>query len=197
MERSVENLKYAIETTETMAKAAKKMEMAFSTFRRLARKHNLYKPNQGRKGISREEYEDESNRLSLEKILNGEYPFYNRSCLKRRLLKDGILENKCSECDINEWNNKSLSCQLDHIDGDPTNHKRKNLRMLCPNCHSQTETFSNRNNTKRQYPYTKEEFIKVVEESFTYTEIKKKLNLYHGSPNIAIKKLMTVYGLSL
>ncbi|NDB82938.1 MAG: HNH endonuclease, partial [Alphaproteobacteria bacterium] len=37
--------------------------------------------------------------------------------------------------------------QLDHIDGDPYNHQLENLRFLCPNCHSQTETFSGRNRT--------------------------------------------------
>ena len=51
----------------------------------------------------------------------------------------------CSICNIEEWNNKPLSMQLDHIDGDPHNHKLENLRLICPNCHSQTETYCGRN----------------------------------------------------
>jgi hypothetical protein len=46
------------------------------------------------------------------------------------------------------WENKKLVLQLDHIDGDNTNNLLENLRWMCPNCHSQTETFAGRNNKK-------------------------------------------------
>jgi hypothetical protein len=49
----------------------------------------------------------------------------------------------CIECKLSdEWNEKPLRLQLDHIDGNPDNNFPENLRLLCPNCHSQTETFS-------------------------------------------------------
>lgn len=59
--------------------------------------------------------------------------------------------NKCTICQIEEWQSKPLSLHLDHIDGNSDNNFPSNLRLLCPNCHSQTETFSGRNkkNTKR------------------------------------------------
>ncbi len=59
--------------------------------------------------------------------------------------------NKCATCHISEWQGKPLSLHLDHIDGNSDNNFPSNLRLLCPNCHSQTETFSGRNkkNTKR------------------------------------------------
>ena len=72
---------------------------------------------------------------------------YARSCLKKRLLKDGILKNECSECGVKDiWNNKPISIQLDHINGIYNDHRLENLRMLCPNCHSQTGTFAGKNN---------------------------------------------------
>jgi 5-methylcytosine-specific restriction endonuclease McrA len=43
---------------------------------------------------------------------------------------------------------KPLRCQVDHADGDSTNNKLENLRLLCPNCHSQTDTFAGRNKGK-------------------------------------------------
>lgn len=53
---------------------------------------------------------------------------------------------KCSECTLSaEWNNRPLKLQLDHIDGDRTNNKIDNLRLLCPNCHSQTSTYAGKN----------------------------------------------------
>ena len=59
--------------------------------------------------------------------------------------------NKCEICNIEDWNNKPLSLHVDHIDGNSDNNFPVNLRLLCPNCHSQTETFCGRNkkNTKR------------------------------------------------
>jgi len=59
--------------------------------------------------------------------------------------------DKCEICNTKNWNNKPLSLHVDHIDGNSDNNTPENLRLLCPNCHSQTETFCGRNkkNTKR------------------------------------------------
>jgi len=72
-------------------------------------------------------------------------------CLKTRLIKTGILEFKCYRCGITEWMGEPAPLQLDHIDGNHRNNDLYNLRILCPNCHAQTETFCGRNtkNTKR------------------------------------------------
>ena len=69
----------------------------------------------------------------------------SRGSLKRRLLEDGILANRCSECGIESWLGQRLSIQLDHINGVRNDHRLENLRMLCPNCHSQTATFGWKN----------------------------------------------------
>lgn len=59
--------------------------------------------------------------------------------------------NKCEICGLTEWLNKSISLHLDHIDGNADNNNPNNLRLLCPNCHSQTPTYCSRNtkNSKR------------------------------------------------
>lgn len=46
-----------------------------------------------------------------------------------------------SECKLSTWDGERLVLQVDHIDGNNTNDAIENLRLLCPNCHSRTETF--------------------------------------------------------
>lgn len=52
---------------------------------------------------------------------------------------------KCSCCGISEWNKKPIVLEIDHIDGNPENNEPDNLRLICPNCHSQTETYKGKN----------------------------------------------------
>ena len=58
----------------------------------------------------------------------------------------------CLLCGISEWLGKSIELELDHKDGNTTNNQRSNLRGLCPNCHSQTETYCGRNRKGNQDP---------------------------------------------
>jgi hypothetical protein len=76
-----------------------------------------------------------------------------------RPLKKYLIEKfseKCSCCGIDStWNNMPLTLQLDHIDGDSDNNLPSNLRLLCPNCHSQTETFGSKGKGNRYRKDTK------------------------------------------
>jgi hypothetical protein len=50
----------------------------------------------------------------------------------------------CEECGVGDWNGKRLPKEVDHIDGDTNNNSKDNLKLLCPNCHSQTDTWRKR-----------------------------------------------------
>jgi Zn finger protein HypA/HybF involved in hydrogenase expression len=95
--------------------------------------------------------ERESNQLmSLGEVMV-EGSTYNRGHLKSRLIKMGILKNKCSICGLEGmWQNKPIMMVLDHVNGTHNDHRLENLRMVCPNCNSQLETFSGRNNIKKE-----------------------------------------------
>jgi Zn finger protein HypA/HybF involved in hydrogenase expression len=78
-------------------------------------------------------------------VENSPYP---RGCVKRRIIKECILDYKCACCGIgDEWNNEKLVLHLDHINGTNNDHRLENLRFLCPNCHSQQDTYAGKNKT--------------------------------------------------
>ncbi|MBV8344438.1 MAG: HNH endonuclease [Candidatus Eremiobacteraeota bacterium] len=72
-------------------------------------------------------------------------PGRNRKHVKMRLLNAGLLTNICRSCGLSEWQGKPLNMHIDHINGVRDDNRLENLRMLCPNCHSQTPTYGGRN----------------------------------------------------
>jgi hypothetical protein len=84
-------------------------------------------------------------KIPLKKILVKNSTYNNTVALKNRLIKEGLLKNRC-ECGLESiWNGKPITLQLDHINGHYDDNRITNLRILCPNCHSQTETFAGKN----------------------------------------------------
>lgn len=141
-------IKDAISTSATMAEAAKKANMPFATFKRRAIQLGLYAPNQGAKG-TKKEYKG-SNKRNLDDILQGKYPEYPTDKLKKRLISEKILDKVCVECGITDsWNDKPIVLHLDHINGVNNDHRLENLRLLCPNCHSQTDTWCGRGKVRK------------------------------------------------
>lgn len=70
---------------------------------------------------------------------------YSTHYLKLRLIKEGIKEHRCEECNLTEWNNKPIPIQLHHLSGVRTDNRLENLAILCPNCHAQTDTYCAKN----------------------------------------------------
>lgn len=76
--------------------------------------------------------------------LNNEYSIGSHA-LKKRLIREGLLARKCDSCKLTEWLNKPIPLDLHHIDGNHRNNLLNNIQLLCPNCHSQTETHKGKN----------------------------------------------------
>jgi len=72
-------------------------------------------------------------------LVDGRY--VNTSHIKKRMVREGILDEKCYECGLTEWRGKAIALHLEHKNGKKDDNRRENLCLLCPNCHSQTSTY--------------------------------------------------------
>lgn len=68
----------------------------------------------------------------------------NSNKLRERLVKEGILENKCYSCQRTEWLGKPIPLELEHKNGVKKDNSLSNLTILCPNCHAFTPTYRRR-----------------------------------------------------
>lgn len=85
------------------------------------------------------------NKIPIEDIFSNKVPYHSSYNLLKRLLKEGYKEYKCEKCGIVDWMGEPISLQLEHIDGNHSNNALENLQVLCPNCHSQTDTYAGKN----------------------------------------------------
>jgi hypothetical protein len=73
----------------------------------------------------------------------------SRSHVKSRLLMAGVKDQRCEGCGLTDWLGAPISLELHRVNGDGDDNRLLNLRLLCPNCHSQTDTWGGRNKGRR------------------------------------------------
>lgn len=100
-----------------------------------------YKGNMGSKG------RPSRKRKPAIEYLNDE-TFISSHKLKNRLIEDNIFERKCHNCKLTKWLGKPIPIELHHKDGNRFNNRKKNLQILCPNCHSMTSNNSGKANVR-------------------------------------------------
>jgi hypothetical protein len=150
-----EALKEAIRTSFSIAQVLRKLGCLpsggnyFTTKKRIV-KLQLDTSHFTGKGHLKGKSHNWSKHIPLNEILVENSDYHNATELKKRLIREGLLENKCAACGLFPfWNGKPLVLHLDHINGINIDQRIENLQLLCPNCHSQTSTYAGRN-MKRQ-----------------------------------------------
>lgn len=177
--------------SRSMAEAARKLKMSFTTFKRKAIKLNCYKKNQGwSKGKTI--LNDDRIKSKYNEELFCENSLGRRDYIKSLIIKNNLIEYKCGECGLkNEWNGKILNLQLDHINGIRNDNRLENLRFLCPNCHTQTETYCSKNKSITINCLNMFKIIDVINDSSSITQIIVKLGLCETKSNRnQIKKII-------
>jgi hypothetical protein len=119
----------------------------------------------------------------LAEILVENSDYRTTSSLRARLIKEGLLEPRCAVCGLTEWNGVPAPLQLDHINGIRTDNRLENLRLLCPNCHAQTDTWCGKNRGRGAGIILPKPLASVVETVYTQASSPCAARLEGSSPS--------------
>ena len=121
---------------------------------------------------------------------------HNRSVLRRYIINNNLIPYKCSICGLTHWQDKTLSLELDHINGINNDNRLENLRFLCPNCHSQTTTYGSRNHKLYESSYEiTDDLRKLVETEYDKTKSIKVTSTNLGIKRCVVTKIINESGL--
>lgn len=141
-------------TRERLLEAVAKSKSMTGVLKRLGVKHSMYGHIRRRiehfgidvSHFTHQPSKSSNTKKSWRQILKSGHTGYRRSAhqLRRALIESGV---PCTcKCGLkNKWRGHRLVLRIDHVNGDWSDNRRSNLRFMCPNCHSQTDTFGNSN----------------------------------------------------
>ena len=120
---------------------------------------------------------------------------HQRTVLRRYIIKNNLIPYKCAICGCTEWQGKTLSLELDHINGINNDNRLENLRFLCPNCHSQTSTYGSRNQQLNSSEYDiPDNLRKMVEKKYDEVKSVKRVSSILGIRRCVVTKIVNESG---
>lgn len=140
------DLKNAISISKNYSDVLRRLNLSISNGNYIIIKNHILRLNLDISHFTRSLQSKNSNKIDLNDIISGKIPYSNSTFLKKRLLLTGLLKNICSICgQLPIWNEKELVLIMDHINGNHTDNRLENLRIICRHCDSQLKTFAGRN----------------------------------------------------
>lgn len=120
---------------------------------------------------------------------------HQRTVLRRYVIKNNLIPYKCAICGCTEWQGKTLSLELDHINGINNDNRLENLRFLCPNCHSQTSTYGSRNQQLNSSEYDiPDDLRNMVEKKYDEVKSVKRVSSILGIRRCVVTKIVNESG---
>ena len=155
----IDKLRLAVENNKSIAGVARDLGLKpyggnYGTINRHIIKNNIDNSHFTGQGWNKDNPSQLTTKIDLKDILVANSTYTSSGHLRVRLVNEGILEYRCSNltCGISSWLGKELVLHLDHINGTHNDNRIENLRLLCPNCHSQTKTYCNRKRASLPQP---------------------------------------------
>lgn len=115
------------------------------------------------------------------RIMSKSWDELSEELIKKRLFYEQ--NGKCNRCGLSEWLGKPISLELEHKDGNHYNNSRENVELLCPNCHSQTDTYRGRNVNNAGKRYTDEKLLEAYIKEGTICKALKSLGMANKGNN--------------
>ena len=142
----------AVEESKSVAEALKALNLRptggnYKQFEKYTKEYNTNCKHFNGKGWRVGSTKPVKSAQPLEEILVANSK-YSTSHLKKRLIKEKILEEKCVNCNLTQWIKDKIPLELDHKNGINNDHRLENLRLLCPNCHAQTDNYRGKNKNR-------------------------------------------------
>ena len=138
-----EMVEEASKSTLSASAAAAKLGIKYDTYKKYAIEYGCFVKNPSGKGTKKTT--PSSKKIPIDQILLGNYPEYQSSKLRPRLIEEKIFEHKCYSCGFSEWLGGAIPLELEHKNGISNDHRLDNLTLLCPNCHALTDTYRGKN----------------------------------------------------
>lgn len=121
-----------------------------------------------------------------------------RAVIRKYIIRHNLIPYVCEKCgNDGNWQGTVLTLQLDHRNGVNNDHRLENLRWLCPNCHSQTDTFTGKNKTdKEKITFTEEQAVEALKNTPNVNQATQYIGCAKGGANwIRIKAIKNKFGI--
>lgn len=131
IEKNLDIIKKLIDAKRPKMEIARVLGVKYETLKKYLKEFGInYEGNPNRRGIPHLE-----SREVLLKYLSNQKTI-SASALRKKIIEEGLKEEKCEHCGLSEWMGEKIPLELHHINMNHNDNSIENLQILCPNCHS-------------------------------------------------------------